>query len=104
MNFLKKLVLLISVLTILNVASAGYDSATGRFRQQDPLGRGPRTVHSNNGPKWVGLNGPVVPSPQIQNASHIIKKYKIPTYIMGGDLKNLKKLLDGRRFLGTVIC
>lgn len=65
MAFLKKLVLSISVLTIVNVASAGYDPVTGRFHQQDPLGRGPRIVHTSNGPKWVGTNGPQVSSPQM---------------------------------------
>jgi uridylate kinase len=39
-----------------------------------------------------------------QNASKIIKKHKIKTYIVGKDLKNIKKLLDGKKFVGTVIC
>jgi len=64
MNFLKKLVLSISVLAFVNIASAGYDPVTGRFHQQDPLGRGPRIVHTSHGPQWVGTNGPQVSDPR----------------------------------------
>jgi uridylate kinase len=38
-----------------------------------------------------------------QNASKIIKKHKIKTYIVGSDLNNLKKLLDGKKITGTAI-
>jgi len=38
-----------------------------------------------------------------QNAAKIIKKYKIPTYILGGDLKNLDNLLNQKHFIGTII-
>ncbi|MEM3405352.1 MAG: UMP kinase [Candidatus Pacearchaeota archaeon] len=38
-----------------------------------------------------------------QNASKIIMKYKIKTYILGKDLKNLENLLEGKNFKGTII-
>ena len=38
-----------------------------------------------------------------QHASATIKKYKVPTYVVGGNLNNLKKLLDGKKFVGTTI-
>lgn len=38
-----------------------------------------------------------------QSASKIIKKYKIKTYILGKNLKNLDSLLSGKKFKGTVI-
>ena len=38
-----------------------------------------------------------------QHASSTIKKYKIPTYVVGGNLNNLKKLLNGKKFVGTTI-
>jgi len=38
-----------------------------------------------------------------QNAAKIIKKHKIPTYILGPDLKNLNNLLNKRHFVGTII-
>ena len=38
-----------------------------------------------------------------QNASDIIKKYKITTYIIGPDLKNLERVLENKKFTGTVI-
>ncbi len=38
-----------------------------------------------------------------QHASEIIKDYKIQTYIIGKELKNLDNLLSGRKFKGTVI-
>mgnify|MGYP001586571056 FL=1 len=36
-------------------------------------------------------------------AAKTVIKYKIKTYIIGPDLKNLKKLLEGKNFVGTVI-
>ena len=38
-----------------------------------------------------------------QTASKIILKHKIPTYILGKNLKNLNNLLHGRKFTGTII-
>ncbi len=39
-----------------------------------------------------------------QHASRVIKKHKVPTYIISDDLKNLKNILDGKKFVGTTIC
>ena len=36
-------------------------------------------------------------------AAEIIKKAEIRTYIVGKDLKNLKRVLNGKSFVGTVI-
>lgn len=36
-------------------------------------------------------------------AAKIIKKYKITTYLLGQDMKNLNNLLNDRHFIGTVI-
>jgi len=38
-----------------------------------------------------------------QQAAVLIKKYKIPTYILGKDLDNLDNLLKGKSFIGTTI-
>jgi uridylate kinase len=38
-----------------------------------------------------------------QHAAKIIKKYKIKTYILGKNLKNLDNLLAGKKFKGTTI-
>ncbi len=38
-----------------------------------------------------------------QTAAKIIAKSRIKTYIVGNDLKNLKKLLNGKEFKGTII-
>jgi uridylate kinase len=38
-----------------------------------------------------------------QKAARIIKKYNIPTYILGPDLKNLDRLLRNKHFIGTII-
>ncbi len=38
-----------------------------------------------------------------QSAAKIIKRAKVKTYIVGKDLKNLKNLLEGKKFIGTVI-
>ncbi len=38
-----------------------------------------------------------------QNAAKIIKKYKIKTYILGQDLKNLNNVLNNKHFIGTLI-
>ena len=38
-----------------------------------------------------------------QHASYVIKKNKVPTYIIGGSLRNFKRLLDGESFVGTTI-
>jgi uridylate kinase len=38
-----------------------------------------------------------------QKAAKIIKKYKITTYLLGKEMKNLDNLLNGRHFTGTVI-
>lgn len=38
-----------------------------------------------------------------QKASEIILKYKIPTYIIGNNLKNLDKLLSRKKYKGTFI-
>ena len=54
----------VAVFVYVDSALAGYDPATGRFQQQDPLGRGPRIVHTSHGPQWVGTNGPQVSDPK----------------------------------------
>lgn len=38
-----------------------------------------------------------------QQAAEIIKKGHVVTYIVGGDLKNLRDLLKGKQFIGTKI-
>lgn len=38
-----------------------------------------------------------------QSAAEVIKKYKIKTYILGKNLKNLDNLLFGKKFKGTII-
>jgi len=38
-----------------------------------------------------------------QQAAKIIKKYKIKTYILGPNLRNLQKLLKDKKFKGTII-
>ncbi len=38
-----------------------------------------------------------------QHASDEIKKNKITTFIISGDLNNLKNVLDGKKFIGTII-
>ena len=38
-----------------------------------------------------------------QEASILINKHKIPTYIIGKDLKNLEKILKNKKFEGTLI-
>ena len=38
-----------------------------------------------------------------QSASKIIMKHKIPTYILGQNLKDLEQVLRGKKFRGTVI-
>jgi len=38
-----------------------------------------------------------------QTASKIIKKSKITTYILGEDMNQLDKLLNGKEFIGTII-
>jgi len=38
-----------------------------------------------------------------QSASKIIRKYKIKTYILGKELKQLDNLLSGKKFKGTII-
>jgi len=38
-----------------------------------------------------------------QSAAKIIMKYKIKTYLLGKELKNLQNLIEGRNFFGSVI-
>lgn len=38
-----------------------------------------------------------------QKAAKIIKKYKIKTFILGDDMKNLDGLLNSRHFVGTIV-
>ena len=38
-----------------------------------------------------------------QKSSVLIRKFKIKTYIIGPSLSNLRKLLQGKKFVGTVI-
>lgn len=38
-----------------------------------------------------------------QNASTIIRRHKIKTYIIGKDINNLDKILNNRKFTGTLI-
>ena len=38
-----------------------------------------------------------------QHAAKIIKKHKIRTSIIGKDIKNLKKCLQDKKFIGTII-
>lgn len=39
-----------------------------------------------------------------QHAARTIQKNKIKTYVVGGNLKNLRNLLKNKKFIGTVIC
>lgn len=39
-----------------------------------------------------------------QKASVTIREYKIKTFIIGSDTKNIDKILDGKKFAGTLIC
>ena len=38
-----------------------------------------------------------------QTAAKIINKYKIRTFIIGGDMKNLDKILNNKHFVGTIV-
>ncbi len=38
-----------------------------------------------------------------QNAAQLIKEYRITTYIIGKHLKNLERILHGKRFTGTLV-
>ncbi len=38
-----------------------------------------------------------------QKASKIIKKYKVPTYIIGKDARQIENILKGKKFIGTKI-
>ena len=38
-----------------------------------------------------------------QKSAKIIKKYKIPTYILGSDMKNFNNFLNSKHFVGTII-
>ncbi len=38
-----------------------------------------------------------------QHAASTISRYKVKTYVVGGGLTNLRNLLEGRKFVGTVI-
>jgi uridylate kinase len=38
-----------------------------------------------------------------QKAAKIIKKYKVKTYILGSDLRNLDNILNNKHFIGTLI-
>ncbi len=38
-----------------------------------------------------------------QSAATLIRKYKMPTYIIGNNLKNLENILKGKKFEGTEI-
>ncbi len=38
-----------------------------------------------------------------QKASKIIKKYRIPTYIIGKDAKQIENIIKGKKFIGTKI-
>jgi len=39
-----------------------------------------------------------------QKAAKIIKENEIMTIIIGNELSNFKKMLNGKKFVGTVIC
>lgn len=39
-----------------------------------------------------------------QKAAIMIRKYKTKTYIIGKDVRNIDKILKGRKFVGTLIC
>ncbi|MBU0760981.1 MAG: UMP kinase [Nanoarchaeota archaeon] len=38
-----------------------------------------------------------------QQAAKVIKKHKIPTYLLGPELQNIQKVLEGKKFKGTLI-
>jgi len=42
-------------------------------------------------------------APLDQTAISVIKKHKIKLYILGKDLKNLDNLLNGKKFIGTIV-
>jgi uridylate kinase len=39
-----------------------------------------------------------------QKAAVMIRKYKTKTYIIGEDVRNIDKILKGKKFIGTLIC
>ncbi len=39
-----------------------------------------------------------------QNAAKIIKKYNIPTYLLGKDMKQFHNMLNHKGYIGTIIC
>ncbi|MBS3065916.1 hypothetical protein J4229_02620 [Candidatus Pacearchaeota archaeon] len=39
-----------------------------------------------------------------QKAAKIIHEDKIKTYIVGEDVRNIDKILQGKKFIGTTIC
>jgi len=59
----KNIFALLTVLLTSHVALAQYNYHIGRFHQPDPLGTGPRIVHSSNGPQFVNTHGPTPPRP-----------------------------------------
>jgi len=59
-----KIIVALAVCVLLgNISFGMYDAKTGRFMQRDPIGTAPRIVHTDQGPKVVGTQGPVVPNP-----------------------------------------
>ena len=59
----KNVFTLLSFLLAAQTAFAQYNYHIGRFHQPDPLGTGPRIVHSSNGPHFVNTHGPTPPRP-----------------------------------------
>ena len=58
----KIMVVLVVCVVISNVSFGMYDAKTGRFMQRDPIGTAPHIVHTVQGPKMVGKQGPATPN------------------------------------------
>lgn len=71
MKQVKILTLVIIALSVACNVAFGYDPYTGRFQQQDPVGTGPRIVSGSHGPRFIGLNGPTPPNPNMQTIQGI---------------------------------
>jgi hypothetical protein len=56
----KQIVILFICVYFNGLSSGMYNAKLGRFMQRDPIGTSPRVVHSEQGPKMVGTQGPIV--------------------------------------------
>jgi len=90
------------VSTLINMSdiTSVYDKDPHRFPDAQPLS----TISWDDFEKLVGEKwSPGYSFPFDPIATKLAKKLKLTVYIVGKDLKNLNKLLSGKKFLGTVI-